>query len=606
MTDYLNRGNYTHHVLAGGFAARLALMLVVAATAASGTSSTVELSGTPLDEHCDWDGRPGCNGGEGVAAPATAEERLPQATVFVPHSMLQVSHPKRTMRSKVQLHQTLEEPRVARVRSSDQEDDDLSGGGMVREVSFLQVAETTFAGAAPDGAAEAEAATASGGAQPGHAAKEATEPAGTREVGTQITSDSDDTEKAVGDISLAAASSAGHLDQVYAARRGMVNMALMTTVTVLLVWSACLLMYTCSRQCVKRLACLRRVMPSEQVATDSAAPGAPSVLKDSLLPDTEVSFAIPLTHYTAVGINHSFSFDLQRQPDGLPVVATVSCQPEGNVFAKVELSTRRAAGSTVGSNSAPSTTLASCRLVQSGADDESSDMQGAMLSWLSLLLHEKSAEAVVEAEQAGRGEDAVSPTQQPKVRVCLYGVAEELRHLGIGTPAARNLRLEMHDGSGSAVGVLEPGLKPCRYTLVHHGGKPSVEIKADPDSRSIAVEKQGQTVALANDLGGGRNPDLPELTGEEDEHLQVDIAVGVDWADTCLYLTCILAMVVFNPKADMAQEDQKIPKSSDHISKDSATGTNAALVQNNPVVEDYPPLHARLDSLGSYGNTWNA
>merc|ERR1719159_2143565 len=83
------------------------------------------------------------------------------------------------------------------------------------------------------------------------------------------------------------------------------------------------------------------------------------------------------------------------------------------------------------------TKLASCSLLHSTPDVESRNVQGAMLEWLSLLLHEREGATSTtprEKEQNSprKGDEIRQPSggrHQANHRVCLHGMAEELLHL---------------------------------------------------------------------------------------------------------------------------------------------------------------------------------
>jgi len=247
----------------------------------------------------------------------------------------------------------------------------------------------------------------------------------------------------------------------------------------------------------------------------------------------------------------------------------VTCQPEGSTWAKVELFAGQG-----GDFTSP---LASCRLVQSTCDAESRNIQGAMMSWLSLLLHEKEESEAATFDSTVPGSDDVSgPPQHSTVRTSLHGIAEDLIAAGSAGGSGvqdSSMRLEVCDTLGVLAGNLEPAAsKPGRYALMRQG-KTILDIEASSDSRSIMLSRHGEIVALATHFGGRRNPELPELTGEEEEHLQVDVRDGADLPDSALLITCALATIVFKPKASANNEDEKSLEAS-HI-PDAATETES-------------------------------
>merc|ERR1719343_298610 len=130
----------------------------------------------------------------------------------------------------------------------------------------------------------------------------------------------------------------------------------------------------------------------------------------------------------------------------------------------------------------------------------------------------------------------------------------------------RDLCLEVRDCSGTLVGTLEPWTAGrCALIARPPPGsadsppRPVLEIEIHTDGRSISISKEGVCVALATALsscqgrrGGPEEPEQPELTGDEDEHLQVDVALKADGSppgeeEAALLLVCMLSVIVFRP-----------------------------------------------------------
>jgi hypothetical protein len=346
-------------------------------------------------------------------------------------------------------------------------------------------------------------------------------------------------------------------------QRGFANMAILGIVVCLLAWSLCWMSNACGRPCFVRLSRLAQANRTKRIELPEPAIAEPTdkmrtwSFQEPSIEKAGASFALPLTHHIAAGSAKAFGFNISRRPEGPPISATVTCQPEGNTLAKVVLVTDWAGGCGI---AAP---LASCRLVQSAPDAESRNMQGAMMSWLSLLLHEKRSTGALSPRLiASPRRDPVTRSQkdlinidggqqrESQTRTCLHGIAEDLLNTGFPTneqSKESNTRLEVTDGLGAPAGYLEPLSESGRYTLVQQG-KPVMEIEAQPDSRCIDISKDGKAVACAIRYGF-RNPELPEVTGDEDEYLQIDIGEEIGWPETALVLTCVLAIVVFKPKA---------------------------------------------------------
>merc|ERR1740138_577039 len=111
------------------------------------------------------------------------------------------------------------------------------------------------------------------------------------------------------------------------------------------------------------------------------------------------------------------SFNLPRRPEGPRLSAMVTCNPQGATMAKVEILSGEAG--TFGA-----TKLASCSLLRSTPDVESRNVQGAMLEWLSLLLHEREGPSAIPREkdqQASEKHIELSggrQAQNARARVC--------------------------------------------------------------------------------------------------------------------------------------------------------------------------------------------
>jgi len=309
---------------------------------------------------------------------------------------------------------------------------------------------------------------------------------------------------------------------------------------------------TCGRSCFIRIARLTQVgRRRKTIQLPKPEPTSPQTLcgfKEPLLQHTGTSFAIPLAH--DVENCKAFCFKIPRHPDGLALSASVTCHPEGSTWAKVQLF----AGGDL------ATPLASCCLVQCTADVESRNIQGAMMSWLSLLLHEKEGvEESVIAARPGDNKVADQPVQS-RVRACLHGIAEDLIAAGSVGSVGSCMRLEVRDSLGAPAGHLEPApnAKPGWYVLTRQGEN-ILEIEVKSEKGSMAISKKGEVIALVTHLGTRRDPEEPpEPTGEEDEHLQVDIREDADWTESALLLTCALAMVVFKPKANQKSDDDQV------------------------------------------------
>jgi len=326
-----------------------------------------------------------------------------------------------------------------------------------------------------------------------------------------------------------------------------VNVVMLVNLVLLVTWG--LFWAVTGRPFILRIGRFSQVCPDELPKPEPTSPSSSACsFKESLLPEAASSFSIPLTHHTEVGSSKVLCFNIARYPEGPPVSAMVTCQPEGSTLANVQLF----AGADGGGNF--TSPLASCRLVHSTSDVESRNMQGAMMSWLSLLMNEKEgAEAAAVATMESDDPERAGPPQRDRVN--LHGMAEDLIAAGTaggGEGKDTGMRLEVRDSVGLVAGTLDflepdPASKPGRYALIRQG-KTVFDIEAKSDCRSIEISRQDKVLALATHLGTRRNPDQPETVPEEEDHLQVDIRDGIDRCESALLLTCTLAMMVFKPK----------------------------------------------------------
>jgi hypothetical protein len=362
-----------------------------------------------------------------------------------------------------------------------------------------------------------------------------------------------------------------------------VNVVLLVNLVCLVMWALSWMNGGCGRQCL-RFGCSSQVAVAKTIELPKPASSSDCNFKESLLPQAGSSFSIPLAHHTEVGSSKVLCFGIPRHPEGPPVSAMVTCQPEGSTLANVQLFEGETGGGIFASSTVP---LASCRLVHSTSDVESRNIQGAMMSWLSLLLHEKEgaeadSQAAELATMASDDPERAGPPQQSRVRTCLHGIAEDLIAAGTASTASEGkdsgMRLEVRDSLGALAGTLDflepgPASKPGRYALVRQG-KTVFDIEAKPDGRSISISRQGEVLALATQFDSRRSPE-PELAPEEEEHLQVDIRDGVGRSELALLLTCTIAIIAFKPKdrkeclnVDDARHDVKacaLPEVPDHV-----------------------------------------
>merc|ERR1719174_2218947 len=94
----------------------------------------------------------------------------------------------------------------------------------------------------------------------------------------------------------------------------------------------------CSRQRL-RFGCPSRVARGKtiELPKPESSTSTSHNFKEPLLAQTGLSFSIPLTHHTEAGSSKVIRFDIPRSPEGPPVSAMVTCQPEGSTWANVQL-----------------------------------------------------------------------------------------------------------------------------------------------------------------------------------------------------------------------------------------------------------------------------
>merc|ERR1719263_234097 len=202
----------------------------------------------------------------------------------------------------------------------------------------------------------------------------------------------------------------------------------------------------------------------------------------------------------------------ERQGDVMHQVVLTG-PPEGTGWAKVEL---LASGER---NSLPSTLLSCCP-----ATGEP-EMEDVMNSWHSLLVHEKRG-----TEDCNLVDDGTILASDVIQKACAPYTSAE--------PPSR---LEIHDGLGSTIGMLQP-IHIGKYALLQHG-KLTMEISLDSEKNRVRVSKDGAEVALATCW---RQEGCPEVVPHNcEEHMQVDTVPGTSSPDAALSLMCVLAIVVF-------------------------------------------------------------
>jgi len=263
-----------------------------------------------------------------------------------------------------------------------------------------------------------------------------------------------------------------------------------------------------------------------------------------------VSLMVPLHHRVDVRSPHIIRFDIHRHPQAQPIEVSISCIPDGEIWAKIELSRRLPGFRHV-------VPLASCSLVDRAA--EAVDIKGVMQSWLALLLQEKSTRALSGVDS----HDQHFPAESDR-SVNLQGVVEVLAHLG--EHPLEHHALEIRDGHHNLIGSLEPC--PAGHYALMQCDRPVLEIEAGPQSRSLLFSRQGDVVALAQRSTPVGADDNDLHVDNAEDCLRMDVYANAceapdfsSWAHTesfmdvnreepevVVLLICALAMIVFNLK----------------------------------------------------------
>lgn len=261
---------------------------------------------------------------------------------------------------------------------------------------------------------------------------------------------------------------------------------------------------------------------------------APPTFNNPKLPNAAASFAVPLAARTDFR-SDVVTFDIPEASGSVFLRAVLSRLPSSSSWAKVEIFAS-------GTDSTPgvSTPLASCSLAGSDAEIESLNVKGALQSWLSLLLHEKSTYFDPNQEN-----EEVQLTTPDAEHASIDRIQEPAKcEKGLDQQGPRPLpRLEVKDGLGSCLGMLEP------TTDGHYGlwqyGQLALEIESHLQDHWIALSKDGKDRALATGLLHNASP---ECTGEE-EFLQVDVISHAKSQETVLMLMCVLAMIALKEQS---------------------------------------------------------
>lgn len=294
----------------------------------------------------------------------------------------------------------------------------------------------------------------------------------------------------------------------------------------------------CNTEKLDRLDELGMVRAERPLTDDKAFPSSSSStpkfavsFRAAKLPNVGSSFAIPLTTIYECKADR-LSFDVVAE-QGCPLqvgynVVMTRIGP-GGAWAKVEVCA-------TGGLDALSVPIASCHLAEGGDEVvEGYNIQGALLSWQSLLMQEKhAADAGAGGGQCADAGAGGAPKARPPPPRVPASVQSRVTNARRGLPM-----LELRDSFGRCNGQLRPG-EGVQYDLWQEGER-TLTIERSPDTHWIAASRDGKEKALATVLPGSKPSDQPE------EFLQVDLeALSCGNAEEpALLLLCILAAVTF-------------------------------------------------------------
>jgi len=244
------------------------------------------------------------------------------------------------------------------------------------------------------------------------------------------------------------------------------------------------------------------------------------------------------------------SFDIVERAHGAIVSASLTRLPGRDAWAKIELSMKGEASS---SKISP---FLACRRIENDSDLETRNVEGALDSWLQVLLDDKASHGAPEI--AGQEQDSHSENEHVVTKDdndCEQGGVTEvtirrttevtIRRAGTSPLKSKKRqppRLEIHDGTSSASATIEANTSG-KYGFVSAGGL-TLEIDTGHDGHAVVVSRDGNKSAVATRLKNG-DTNAEHVSEEQADFLQVDSVVGPEDPDFLQVLMCVLAPVVF-------------------------------------------------------------
>jgi len=244
------------------------------------------------------------------------------------------------------------------------------------------------------------------------------------------------------------------------------------------------------------------------------------------------------------------SFDIVERACGAIVSASLTRLPGRDAWAKIELSMKGEA------NSSKISPFLACRRIENDSDIETRNVEGALDSWLQVLLDDKAShdapEITGQEQEDSQSENEHIVTkdhndcEQGVTKVTIRRTTEvTIRRTGTSPLKSRKRqppRLEIHDGTSSASATIEANTSG-KYGFLSAGGL-KLEIDTGHDGHAVVVSRDGNKSAVATRLKNG-DTNAEHVSEEQADFLQVDSVVGPGDPDFLQVLICVLAPVVF-------------------------------------------------------------
>lgn len=285
-----------------------------------------------------------------------------------------------------------------------------------------------------------------------------------------------------------------------------------------------------------------------------SAPAEPEVFPaPKLASSSHESFSMLLVRVPVAGSEVS-TVQISRSLDGPPLQSRMCCNPQAGSWSKIKIGP----GPMVTSSEVEleeEVPFVVGKLVEIAADTESRNVQGALASWLSLLLDEKNEHVATDSMDA----------------TCVSPLASAAGHVDFAD--GRQPVLELYSGAGAPLGALWLATGESAecynlcYNLVSQHGQPVVDIEANFDAGWMSMSKSGQVVALARFKKGRWSSPASGLSvsaqGDgavihSQELVQVDIVSGSTPEEIALLLACTCAVLLLEARSESAVNEDAV------------------------------------------------